>query len=95
MEFCISSLQICIYIYIHTYSDTLESELNTFQNPVRVLKQSPPFEITKTQLIRSKVPQIRISKRIITANAQDIKIKYQSRITTIDYYNNELIKLKM
>jgi len=32
------------------YSDTLESELNPFQNPVRVPKQIFPFKIIETGL---------------------------------------------
>ena len=44
------------------YSDTLESELNPFQNPVRVPRQFFPFKIIETGLIRSWVQRTRIFK---------------------------------
>jgi hypothetical protein len=57
------------------YSDTLESELNPFQNPVRVPRQFFPFKIIETGLIHSWVPRTRIFKMILTVNTQDFKVK--------------------
>jgi hypothetical protein len=58
------------------YSDTLESELIQFQNPVRVPRQFFPFRITETGLIRSWVPRTRIFKMILTVNTLDFKVKF-------------------
>ena len=61
---------------IWRYSDTLESGLNQFQNPVRVPRQFSPFKIIETGLIRSWVPRTRIFKIILTVNTLDFKVKY-------------------
>jgi len=63
------------------YSDTSESELNPFQNPIRVPNRSSsktifPLQIIETGLIRSWFPRTRIFKIILTVNTLDFKVKY-------------------